>query len=120
MPSPDKREIHTDKTKMQQIFSNLVSNAIKFTTEGSVRFGYKMDGEQMIFFVQDTGIGIAKENLEKVFARFYQVESGNQRIFEGTGLGLSIVKEYVNILGGDIWVESKPGVGTKFYFTVNS
>ncbi|OFY41668.1 MAG: hypothetical protein A2X18_10070 [Bacteroidetes bacterium GWF2_40_14] len=118
VPSPDMREIYTDKTKLQQIFSNLVSNAIKFTTEGSVQFGYKIDGGQMIFFVQDTGIGIAKENLEKVFSRFYQVESGNQRIFEGTGLGLSIVKEYVNILGGDIWVESEPGVGTKFYFTI--
>ncbi len=119
VPSPEKREIYTDKTKLQQIFSNLVSNALKFTTKGSVSFGYKIDGEQIIFFVKDTGIGIAKENLEKVFSRFYQVESGNQRIFEGTGLGLAIVKEYVNILGGDIWVESEPEVGTKFYFTVN-
>lgn len=119
VPSPDKREIHTDKTKLQQIFSNLVSNAIKFTTEGSVSFGYKIDRECLVFFVRDTGIGIAKENLEKVFSRFYQVESGNQRIFEGTGLGLAIVKEYVNILGGDIWVESEPEIGTTFFFTVN-
>ncbi len=119
VPSSEKREIYTDKTKLQQIFSNLVSNAIKFTKEGSVSFGYKIDREQIIFFVKDTGIGIAKENLEKVFSRFYQVESGNQRIFEGTGLGLAIVKEYVNILGGDIWVESETDVGTNFYFTVN-
>lgn len=119
VPSPDRREITTDKTKLQQIFSNLVSNAIKFTSEGSVEFGYKIEDGQIIFFVEDTGIGIAKENLDKIFARFYQVERGHQRIFDGTGLGLSIVKEYVNILEGDIWIESEPGVGTKFFFRLN-
>lgn len=116
VPSNEKREIKTDKTKLLQIFSNLVSNAFKFTSEGAVEFGYKIDNNQIIFFVKDSGMGISKENLDKIFTRFYQVEGGNQRIFEGTGLGLSIVKEFVNLLGGDIWVESELGVGTQFYF----
>jgi PAS domain S-box-containing protein len=117
VPSSDKREVYTDRTKVQQIFSNLVSNAFKFTSLGSVELGYLLDNDKIVCFVKDTGIGISKENLEKVFSRFYQVEGGHQRIFEGTGLGLSIVEEYVRLLGGDIWVESEVGEGTRFYFT---
>ncbi len=112
------REINTDKTKLLQIFSNLVSNAFKFTSEGAVRFGYRVDNDQMIFFVKDSGLGISQENQEKIFTRFFQVQGGNQRSYEGTGLGLSIVKEYVMALGGEIWVESEPGVGTQFFFTI--
>ncbi|MFA6335426.1 MAG: LytS/YhcK type 5TM receptor domain-containing protein [Bacteroidales bacterium] len=119
-PSKGKREIRTDKTKLLHIFSNLVSNAFKFTSDGAVEFGYEIDNNQMIFFVKDSGLGISKEDQDKIFNRFYQVGGGNQRIYEGTGLGLSIVKEYVNLLGGTIWVKSEPGTGTQFFFTICS
>jgi len=116
--------INTDKTKLIQIFSNLISNAIKFAKNGKVDFGfyyedgYENDIEHIIFFVKDTGMGINKENLEKIFDRFYQVENTLAKMAEGTGLGLSIVKEYVTILGGKIWVKSESGSGTTFYFQI--
>jgi len=118
VPSGEKKFINTDKTKFQQIFSNLVSNSFKFTSAGYVEFGYQSDNNKNIFFVKDTGIGISKENQDKIFNRFFQVTGGYRRTFEGTGLGLAIVKEYVYILGGEIWVESQPGEGTQFFFTL--
>jgi CheY-like chemotaxis protein len=122
--------IKTDNEKVYAILSNLVRNAIKFTYEGSVEFGYvlKSDGEpgsteqsrcaELEFFVKDTGIGIPENKKELIFERFRQGCESPDRVFEGSGLGLSISKSYVEMLGGKIWVESEEGIGSKFYFTI--
>ncbi|MCK9629244.1 MAG: ATP-binding protein [Bacteroidales bacterium] len=116
--------VYSDKAKLTQIFVNLVSNALKFTMSGFVEFGFYFDKDHdgetdhLIFFVKDTGCGIAESEQEKIFDRFYQVENSLTRISEGTGLGLAIVKEYVSILGGKIWIESEIDKGTTFFFNV--
>jgi len=118
-PLPQKdAEIVTDGTKLVQIISNLINNAFKFTKRGSITFGYSIRDNYIEFFVKDTGIGIAPKHLGKIFDRFYQVDSAVSREFGGTGLGLSICKAYAELLGGKIWLESNPGKGTEFYFTI--
>jgi len=111
-------EIMTDGTKLVQILSNLINNAMKFTMNGRVDVGYKMKKEFLEFSVKDTGIGIPEEFHNKVFERFYQVENKDSRQYQGTGLGLSICKAYTELLGGKIWLNSKPGEGTTFTFTI--
>jgi adenylate cyclase len=107
-----------DYGKMEHIFNNLLSNAIKFTPEnGKVKLGLKQvrqprEGVQLS--VRDTGTGIKKEDLEKIFDRFYQVDGSSSREYEGTGIGLSLVKELVELHGGTINVKSDPGFGTEF------
>ena len=110
--------IRTDSVKLIQILSNLIGNAFKFTRYGKIVFGYSLKGNFLEFFVSDTGIGIAEDQYEKIFERFYQVESSASRGYEGTGLGLSITRGYVEFLGGKIWLSSAPGKGTTFYFTL--
>jgi|WetSurMetagenome_2_1015567.scaffolds.fasta_scaffold02190_5 PAS domain S-box-containing protein len=116
---PDARSlILTDTTKLIQVLSNLISNAIKFTKEGAVSFGYTLHGDFLEFFVNDTGIGIPQEHHKKIFERFFQVDNHVSRKYGGTGLGLSICKAYVELLGGKIWLNSHPGEGTVFRFTI--
>lgn len=110
--------IITDKTKLVQILTNLVNNALKFTGKGQIDFGYVVKKEDIEFYVSDTGIGINEEMYTRIFDRFYQVESKVSRQFEGTGLGLSICKAYVELLGGKIWLASEVGKGSVFYFTL--
>jgi len=110
--------VMTDETKVIQIFANLLNNALKFTREGRIEFGYVLRGETIEFFVSDTGIGIATENHEKVFERFFQVESPNSKQYSGTGLGLAISKAYVQLLGGSIWLIAAPGEGSLFCFSI--
>jgi PAS domain S-box-containing protein len=110
--------ILTDSTKLSQILSNLMSNAIKFTDKGHIKLQYKLNDNFLEFCVSDTGIGISPENHNRIFDRFYQVQSDETRLYEGTGLGLSISKAYVELLGGRIWVTSEPGKGTSFFFTI--
>jgi len=98
--------------------NNLLNNAIKFTTLGSVNMGYELDGDYIKFFVADTGVGISGLHIPKIFDRFYQADLSISRGYEGTGLGLAICKEIVNVLGGTIWVESELGKGSTFYFTI--
>lgn len=118
-PLPQKEaEIVTDKTKLIQIISNLINNAFKFTDKGKISFGYALKDNNLEFFVRDTGIGIAPEHLPRIFDRFYQVDTTVSRQYGGTGLGLSICKAYTELLGGRIWVESAPGKGTQFFFTL--
>jgi PAS domain S-box-containing protein len=114
----DKSLILTDSTKLIQILSNLINNATKFTKEGQIDFGYKLKDGLLEFFVKDTGIGIPPEHHKKIFERFFQVDNLISRKFGGTGLGLSICKAYVELLGGKIWVISRPGEGTDFRFTI--
>ena len=117
-------EIYTDKTKFIQIFTNLISNAIKFTDRGVVEFGYyREEGKEgaegrIIFFVRDTGRGIDPQEISHIFKRFYQADKSKTGYHEGTGLGLTIVKEYLTLMGGDIWVKSHPGTGSTFFFTL--
>jgi PAS domain S-box-containing protein len=108
----------TDREKIYAILTNLVKNAIKFSYEGTIEFGYEKKGDYLEFFVKDMGIGIAKEKQKDIFKRFIQADSALSRNFEGTGLGLAISKAYVELLGGEIWVESEMGKGSVFYFTI--
>ncbi len=106
-----------DELKLKQIFVNLLDNALKFTLEGSIRFGFRMPENGTIsFFVTDTGIGIEPKYQEIVFERFRQAEIINRNDYKGTGLGLSICKGNVELMGGKIWVESIPDKGSQFYF----
>ncbi len=112
--------IFTDPIRFRQILNNLTNNAIKFTEEGTVTIGVKVHkNNQLAFFVKDTGIGISKEDQEKIFRRFEQIDSGLNRKYGGTGLGLNITQNLVRLLGGRIWVTSDPGKGSTFLFTHN-
>ena len=108
----------TDRTKLVQILSNLINNAIKFSKNGHIDFGYIIKDEFLEFFVKDTGIGIPQEYHSRIFDRFFQVDSKVSRQYSGTGLGLSICKGFVELLGGTIGVKSEPGEGTLFVFTI--
>jgi PAS domain S-box-containing protein len=108
--------LHSDRRRVGQILMNLLSNAIKFTASGEVRVDCRLDGNWAVVSVADTGIGIGKGDLAKLFVPFQQVESGLTRNYDGTGLGLSISKRLVTMLGGDIAVESEPGRGSTFTF----
>ena len=117
-PGDSEVNILTDGFKLSQILSNLINNAMKFTKEGGVEFGYSFKNDKIEFYISDTGIGILQEHQAKIFNRFYQAESSHTRQYEGTGLGLSISKAYIELLGGDIWFTSQPGEGSVFYFTL--
>lgn len=110
--------ITTDGYKLFQTLSNLVGNAVKFTVEGKVNFGYTIKEKHIEFYVSDTGIGIGVEHQPNVFKPFYQCESSSTKRYEGTGLGLSIAKAYIELLGGEIWFYSKPGEGSVFSFNI--
>lgn len=109
---------YTDGMRVRQIMSNLISNALKFTEEGVVEFGYVnlRDERKLRFYVKDTGIGIPHDKLDIIFDRFRQVEEGSTRKYGGTGIGLFISKHLVQMLGGDIWVETEANKGSVFYF----
>lgn len=110
--------IQTDNTRLIQILSNLLDNAFKFTSHGSIEFGYTLKRTMLEFFVSDTGIGIPPGHQSRVFDSFYQVENSLSRQYGGTGLGLAICKAYAELLGGNIWLTSEPGKGSDFYFTI--
>lgn len=116
--SDSESTIFTDEVKFIQIINNLISNAIKFTKKGAVNFGYFLNGNQLEFFVSDTGIGIESQNYEKIFDRFWQVETSESHKYGGTGLGLPISKAFVEMLGGNISLESVLGEGSTFKFTI--
>jgi hypothetical protein len=110
--------INTDSDKIYAVFINLVKNAIKFTTTGSIELGYEKVDNFLQFFVRDTGIGIRPHLLNIIFERFRQGSDFLTRNYEGAGLGLSISKAYVEMLGGKIWAESEEKKGSIFYFTI--
>jgi CheY-like chemotaxis protein len=117
LPSKECR-IKTDRKKFLAILTNLVNNAIKFTRIGSIEFGVEKKGDFLEFFVKDTGIGVSEHQKEIIFERFRQGSEAHNRTYEGAGLGLSIAKAYVEMLGGKIWLESTPGDGSTFHFTL--
>lgn len=109
---------YIDKDKIEKILTNLLSNAFKFTKNGGnvkVNISYNSEkSNQVKIEIQDTGIGISKEKMNKIFDRFYQIDTSQNRGYEGTGIGLSLVKELVGVLNGTIQVESQENIGTKF------
>ncbi|MBI5253580.1 MAG: GHKL domain-containing protein [Euryarchaeota archaeon] len=112
-------KVKADFDELHHVLSNLIDNAIKFNKpSGEVLIEAERKGEFAAVSVSDTGIGIAKEHLPKVFDRFYQVDASATRTYGGTGLGLAIVKEIVEAHGGKIWAESELGRGSKFCFTI--
>ncbi len=117
--------LKTDREKLYAILTNLVKNAIKFTANGSIEFGYDLlethgraSLRDLQFYVKDTGIGIPKCRQEAIFERFIQADIADRMAYQGAGLGLSISKAFVEMLGGKIWVEAEEGKGSSFYFTL--
>ncbi|MCP4132319.1 MAG: SpoIIE family protein phosphatase [bacterium] len=118
--APGEIYVNGDESRLQQIVLNLVDNAIKFTEQGTVTvYTEKLPRKnQVLFNVADTGIGIALENHEKIFGLFEQADGSISRSHGGTGLGLAISKKLVELHGGEIWVESEPGIGSRFSFAI--
>jgi len=111
--------ICTDQTRLRQVLSNLITNSMKFTDSGFIKFGYLLTGsEQLQFYVKDTGTGIKTDAKSGIFDRFSQDKSTLDRNTEGTGLGLAISKSIVNLLNGEIWLDTEAGYGTTVYFTI--
>ena len=119
-PVDDFPKVHCDADRMIQVFTNLVGNAIKFTPEkGTVTIQTEVVPDRQIrIVVSDTGVGIAKENLERIFERFEQVKGASPKEEKGTGLGLSICQEFVKLHNGKIWAESEPGQGSRFIILI--
>jgi PAS domain S-box-containing protein len=121
-PEPDEVNVLSDSRKLKQVLINLLKNSLKFTEKGTIEFGYteiRKEGKRFLkFFVKDSGIGIEKKNHEVIFTIFRQVDDTHTRKYGGTGIGLFIAKRIVEMLGGTIWVESEPGKGAEFSFTI--
>lgn len=117
---PAQFNIITDDIKLKQVILNLLTNAIKFTEQGSVTFGFEIDEKKELinFMVKDTGLGIDEENHKYIFDRFKRVDSDISIKVGGLGLGLAISKAYIDLLGGEINLESKAGEGSTFYFSI--
>ncbi|WP_088653792.1 sensor histidine kinase [Geofilum rhodophaeum] len=117
--SNDKRlNILTDALRLRKILYNLMSNAIKFTEEGSVELGYRMESDQeLVFYVKDTGIGLSDADAERIFHSFYKVQHEGEKLYGGTGIGLTIARHLVRFMGGEIWVDTQVSKGTSFYFS---
>lgn len=109
--------ISTDAIRLQQIFSNLIENALKHTEKGVIKFGYEIIGEELNFYVKDTGSGICKKNQKLIFERFRQVRN-KTGINQGTGLGIPIAAGLIQLFGGKMWLDSKENVGSTFYFSI--
>lgn len=113
--------VYSDRVRIKQIFINLLSNAFKFTDSGFIEMGYREAEDNKIqLYVSDSGIGIKEEHQEVIFDRFRKLNSDGNRIYRGTGLGLAITKKLVELLGGKIWIESEPGKGSVFIFTLKN
>ncbi|WP_321321113.1 PAS domain S-box protein [Labilibaculum sp.] len=111
--------VKSDYQRLLQVVTNLIKNAFKFTNEGLVEFGYKVDGEELCLYVKDSGVGIQKEKKDIIFDKFRQADDSITRTFGGTGLGLAISKKIMDMLGGTIEVESEPNVGSIFTLRLN-
>ena len=115
-------KLSSDKDKFLAIFSNLIKNAIKYTEKGNIEYGYELIGNgkesRIKFMVKDTGIGISEDRKEAIFERFVQADILDVMAREGAGLGLAIAKSHIQMLNGEIWVDSIEGEGSEFYFTL--
>lgn len=107
-----------DEGKLRKVLMNIISNALKFTDKGHIVFGYAIKDGRLEFYVEDSGIGIPEESLLKIFSHFQKSDPGISRIYDGVGLGLSISKGIIDLMKGKLWVNSIPGKGSTFYFTI--
>ncbi len=107
---------NSDKHRLKQVLHNLINNSIKFTDKGYIEVGVVYEKSQLTFYVKDTGIGVKREEYDRIFERFHKIENKDE-VFRGNGLGLSISKSIVTMLGGKIWIDSIYGYGSTFYFT---
>jgi two-component system, OmpR family, sensor histidine kinase VicK len=111
--------VEVDQDKITQVLDNIISNALKYSPEGgTITFKAKEKNGYIEISVSDQGLGIPKENLEKIFERFYRVDKARTRQMGGTGLGLAIAKEMISAHGGDVWATSTEGRGTTITFTL--
>lgn len=110
--------VYTDPVRIRQIISNLIGNALKFTDEGFIELGYSIKNKNIEFYVRDSGVGIPADQQKVIFERFGQVKDDAARNLSGTGLGLTISKNLVELLGGRIWLDSYPGEGSTFWFSI--
>jgi CheY-like chemotaxis protein len=117
--------VQADRIRIIDVLNNLLENAVKFTSSGRITFGYAYleeetdNGEDaLLFYVKDTGIGISRDKAEIIFDRFVKLVDKNETVLRGAGLGLAISRDLVKLMGGDIWVESTTGDGSKFFFTI--
>lgn len=108
----------TDPQRLRQVLINLLSNALKYTKEGQIDFGCEVNNDLIRFYVKDTGIGISAEEIEHIFSRFMRIESQDSLQSQGTGLGLSIAQKIIQMMGGEIGVESTFNKGSEFFFTL--
>ena len=118
MPEKTKQSILTDEDLLTKIFHQLIDNAVKFTSHGTITIGHKKHKNEYHFFVKDTGIGISEEYKSRIFGNFEQEDFAITRKYEGTGIGLSIAKGFIELLGGKMWLESEKGKGSIFYFSI--
>jgi len=118
MPEKTKQSILTDEDLLTKIFHQLIDNAVKFTSHGTITIGHKKHKNEYHFFVKDTGIGISEEYKSRIFGNFEQEDFATTRKYEGTGTGLSIAKGFIELLGGKMWLESEKGKGSIFYFSI--
>lgn len=116
--SPVMQPVLADENRIQQIMYNLIGNAVKFTDSGIITISAAVVGNEATVSVKDTGIGIPEDRYEEIFDYFKQIDSSDARSYGGTGLGLAITKSLVELHGGKIWVNSKPGMGSIFSFTI--
>lgn len=120
MPLAENFQVYNDRQRLLQVINNLLDNAIKFTKEGAITIGCeKYNDSKLMFYVKDTGIGIPEDKFDIIFHRFRQAEENLSRKFGGNGLGLAISKPLVKLMGGELWLESKVDIGSKFYFTID-
>jgi PAS domain S-box-containing protein len=110
--------VFTDKIWLKRVLNHLMDNAVKFTLDGTIEFSYSRENENLVFKIRDTGIGIKKENLDRIFEEFRQESDGHHRPFEGLGIGLTLAKEVVERMGGEISVQSEKGIGSEFSFSI--
>jgi len=116
--APDIPPLKTDRDKLKQSVLNLLSNAVKFTEKGEIKVAAWRDNGSLKLTVSDTGIGMKKEALDLIFEEFRQADMSSTRRYGGTGLGLAIVRRFINLMGGEIVVESEEGKGSKFTITL--
>lgn len=117
-PEKDPLIILTDQYRFRQVLDNLLSNAFKYTEEGKIKFGYDLKGENIVFYVSDSGIGINENDSDRIFNYFQKLENNATKLYRGAGIGLSISKKIVELLGGKIWLKSEPEKGSTFYFSI--
>jgi len=110
--------IISDEIKIRKVLNNIINNALKFTEKGQISFGYNLKQNELEFFIEDSGIGIPEEFIPNIFSRFQKADNPLEKLYEGLGLGLSISKGNIDLLKGKIWVDSSPGKGSTFYFTI--